>query len=59
MKTFNISYTINGNKRNAENIGAVSFNDAAQATRDYFASKGFAIKDIKFEGEFNGQCRVK
>ena len=59
MNTFNISYTINGNKRNAENIAASSFNDAAQDARDYFASKGFAIKDIKFEGEFNGQRQVK
>ena len=59
MNTYNISYTINGNKRNAQNISGVSFNDAAQSTRDYFASKGFAITDIKFEGEFNGQCQVK
>ena len=59
MNTFNISYTINGNKRNAENITAASFEVAAQDTRNYFASKGFAIKDIKFEGEFNGQCQVK
>ena len=59
MTTFDISYTINGNKRIAGNIAAASFNQAAQETRDYFAAKGFAIKDIKFQGEFNGQHQIK
>ena len=58
MNTFNLSYEINGNVRNAANIEAADFLQAKNEIVTYWAGNGVTIKNIKFKGEFNGSHRI-
>jgi len=63
MNTFNISYTLEtgGARKQACNISAENYEIAKTHIVNYWLKKPTPMfaDDFKFEGEFNGQQRIK